>query len=161
MSMADRIAVMRGGVVEQVGPPTELYDQPATEFVAGFVGTTNRLHGRIEERDGAAYRVRLDAGATVTVGTPRGFAQGQRVVMCARPEQLELRPAEDADPAAWPARLRLSLPLGPALIHDVESGAAEMKLQQPRLGAPPPPGPVRIALVPGAQPSLFPEGESA
>ncbi len=161
MSMADRMAVMRAGVVEQVGPPTELYDTPATAFVAGFVGTTNRLHGRIEARDGAGYAVRLDAGATVTVESPRGFDLGARVMLCARPEQLTLRPPEDTDPGAWPARLRLSLPLGPALIHDLEAGSAEVKIQQPRHGAPPPPGDVRIAILPGAKPSLFSEGDSA
>ncbi|MDB5411866.1 MAG: transporter ATP-binding protein [Rubritepida sp.] len=166
MSMADRMAVMRGGEVEQVGPPAEVYDSPATAFVAGFVGTTNRLHGRVEAREGAAYRVRLDVGATVTAESPRGFAAGDRVLLCARPEQLALRPAEDADPAAWPARLRLSMPLGPALIHDVEAGTAELKLHQSRHGPPPPPGPVRVALLPGARPSLFPaslspEGDSA
>jgi putative spermidine/putrescine transport system ATP-binding protein len=161
MSMADRMAVMRAGNVEQVGPPTELYDTPATAFVAGFVGTTNRLHGRIEGRDGTGYVARLDAGATVFVESPRGFAVGDRVMLCARPEQLTLRPAEDTDPAAFPARLRLSLPLGPALIHDLEAGSAEVKIQEPRQGTPPPPGPVRIAILPGAKPSLFPEGDSA
>jgi ABC-type Fe3+/spermidine/putrescine transport system ATPase subunit len=98
MSMADRMAVMQGGVVEQVGPPTELYDAPASAFVAGFVGTTNRLHGRVEAREGMAYRLRLDAGALVLAESPRGFALGERVVLCARPEQLELRAAADSDP---------------------------------------------------------------
>jgi hypothetical protein len=82
-------------------------------------------------------------------------------MLCARPEQLTLRPPEDIDPAAWPARLRLSLPLGPALIHDLEAGSAEVKIQEPRHGAPPAPGSVRIAILPGAKPSLFPEGDSA
>ena len=159
MSMADRMAVMRAGQVEQVGPPAELYDAPATAFVAGFVGTTNRLHGRVEAREGADYRIRLDAGASVVVPCPRGFAAGDRVVLCARPEQLALHPATLDAPAAWPARLRLSLPLGPALIHDVEAAGTEMKLHAPRHGAPPEPGPVRIALLPGATPSIFPEGE--
>ena len=159
--MADRMAVMRAGRVEQVAAPTEVYDRPATPFVAGFVGTTNALHGRVEERDGTGYRVRLDVGATVPVGSPRGFAVGDRVVLCARPEQLALRDAAVADPAAWPARLRLSLPLGPSVVHDLESGATEMKLHEARRGAPPAPGPVRVALAAGARPALFSAGEFA
>ena len=159
--MSDRMAVMNAGRVEQVAPPAEVYDRPATAFVAGFVGTTNRLHGRVEAREGEDYRIRLDAGATVTAASPRGFAVGERVLVCARPEQLTLRDAGDADPAAFPARLRLSLPIGPATIHDLETGAAEIKLHEARRGAPPPPGPVRIAILPGATPSIFPEGETA
>jgi putative spermidine/putrescine transport system ATP-binding protein len=159
MSMSDRMAVMNAGRVEQVAPPAEVYDRPGTAFVAGFVGTTNRLSGRVEARDGAGYRIRLDAGASVAVESARGFDVGARVVVCARPEQLELRAGGDA-PDAFPARLRQSLPLGPALIHDVESGAAEIKLHATRHGAPPAPGPVRIGLLPGATPALFPEGET-
>lgn len=161
MSMADRMAVMNAGRVEQVAPPAEVYDRPSTAFVAGFVGTTNRLAGQIEARDGAAYLVRLDVGARLAVTASSKFAVGDRVVLCARPEQLMLRPAADMDPAAWPATLRLSLPLGPAMIHDLEAGGIELKLHEARKGAPPSPGPVRVALLPGAQPSLFPEGESA
>ena len=162
MSMADQMAVMRSGRVEQVAPPTEVYDRPATRFVAGFVGTSNILHGRVEARDGRGYRVGLDVGATVVVDSPAGFRVGERVVLCARPEHLALRCAlhsDHADPAAWPARLRLSLPLGPSLVHDVEAGGTEMKLHAARHGEPPAPGPVRISLLPDARPTLFPAGD--
>ena len=161
MSMADRMAVMRAGRVEQVDAPAVVYDRPATPFVAGFVGTTNTLHGRIEARDGAEYRVHLDVGAVMTVGSPLGLAAGERVVVCARPEHLALRPADDPDPAAWPALLRLSLPLGPSLVHDVKAGAAELKLHEARRGAPPPPGAVRVALSHDARPTLYPAGDAA
>ena len=159
MSMADRMAVMRAGRVEQVAAPAEVYDRPATPFVAGFVGTSNRLHGRVEQRQGADYRIRLDAGASLVIPSPRGFAEGDRILLCARPEHLQLLPpqAEAADNFA--ARLRLSLPLGAALVHDVEAGASELKLHEPRHGAAPEPGPVRIGLRPGAAPTLFPAGD--
>ncbi len=160
MSMADRMAVMRAGRVEQVDAPAAVYDRPATAFVAGFVGVTNTLHGRIAARNGSGYQVHLDAGATVMVESSRGFAAGDRVVLCARPEHLALRPAEDPDPAAWPATLRQSLPLGPSLVHDVKAGATEMKLHEPRRGSPPAPGLVRIALSPDAHPALFPAGDA-
>lgn len=95
------------------------------------------------------------------VASPLGFAAGDRVLLCVRPEQLALRAADDPDPAAFPARLRLSLPLGPALMHDVEAGATELKLHQPRHGQPPAPGPVRVALLPTARPALFAAGDAA
>jgi len=159
MSMADSMAVMRGGRVEQVAAPAVVYDAPATPFVAGFVGTSNRLHGRIEAREGAEYRVRLDVGAGVVVASERGFAVGERVLLCARPEQLTLRDGAAATPDSWPARLRISLPLGPSVVHDVEAGATELKLHEARRGALPGPGPVRVALLPGARPALFPDGD--
>ncbi|MBI0434633.1 ABC transporter ATP-binding protein [Roseomonas sp. KE0001] len=160
MSMADRMAVMNRGQVEQVAAPAEVYDTPATPFVAGFVGTSNRLHGKIEARQGEDYRIRLDVGATVTVPSQRGFALGERVLLSARPEHLMLHPDAPETAGSWPARLRLSLPLGPALVHDVEAGNTELKLHQARHGAPPSPGPVRIGLSPGARPALFPVGDA-
>jgi len=147
--------------VEQVDAPATVYDAPATPFVAGFVGTSNRLHGRVEARQGADYRVRLDVGASVTVASARGFAVGERVLLCARPEHLTLRDAGTEAPDSWPARLRLSLPLGPAVVHDVEAGSTELKLHAARHGPPPEPGPVRVALLPSALPALFPIGDAA
>ena len=64
LTMSDRIAVFNKGRIEQVSPPVELYERPATEFVAGFVGVSNLL-----ERDGARFTIRpekiqlLDPGA--------------------------------------------------------------------------------------------------
>ena len=61
MTMADTIAVMNGGRIEQLGPPQELYEKPATAFVAGFLGVSNLLKGTVEGSDG----VRLDTGELV------------------------------------------------------------------------------------------------
>jgi spermidine/putrescine transport system ATP-binding protein len=83
MTMADQIAVMNQGRIEQLGSPTELYERPRTAFVAGFLGTSNLLPGRVEE----AELVRLDDGAVVRVAT--GDARG-RVSVGVRPEKLAL-----------------------------------------------------------------------
>ena len=61
MTMADAIAVMNRGRIEQLGPPTELYERPATTFVAGFLGVSNLLYGTVEGPDA----VRLESGALV------------------------------------------------------------------------------------------------
>ena len=67
MTMADTIAVMNEGRIEQLGPPTELYERPTTAFVAGFLGVSNLLHGTGRR----PRRVRLDGGATSRLAARR------------------------------------------------------------------------------------------
>jgi putative spermidine/putrescine transport system ATP-binding protein len=88
LSMADRVGVMRAGRLEQVAAPDELYDRPATAFVAEFVGTMNRLPG-VLGADGSAVSV---LGSTVPV-QPGGPASGP-VAVLVRPENLTVAPAE-------------------------------------------------------------------
>jgi spermidine/putrescine transport system ATP-binding protein len=86
MTMADRIAVMNTGRVDQLGTPTELYERPATAFVAGFLGVSNLLTGRAEG-DGA---VGLDSGVVIRVP---GRALGERrgsVAVGIRPEKIRV-----------------------------------------------------------------------
>jgi multiple sugar transport system ATP-binding protein len=86
LSLADRIAVMKDGVIEQLGTPYEIYDSPATAFVADFVGepAINLLPG-IADGDGHA---RLSGSARVTLPVP--VPAGREVVVGIRPEDLEL-----------------------------------------------------------------------
>ena len=65
MTMADQIAVMNKGRIEQLGPPDELYEHPATAFVAGFLGVSNLLTGTVS----GSGRVRLDTGDEIAAGT--------------------------------------------------------------------------------------------
>jgi multiple sugar transport system ATP-binding protein len=83
MTMADRIVVMRDGVIEQVGSPLDLYDQPANLFVAGFIGspTMNFIDGRIE---GGRF-VSLSSG--IQFAAPAGFTDGD-VVAGIRPNEV-------------------------------------------------------------------------
>jgi spermidine/putrescine transport system ATP-binding protein len=86
MSMSDRIAVMNEGRLEQIGPPEEIYREPASEFVAEFIGDTNLLDGQVVDRDG---------GAVVEVGGRAGFsvpANGKRgsVTVSIRPEDFQI-----------------------------------------------------------------------
>jgi spermidine/putrescine transport system ATP-binding protein len=77
MTMADTIAVMNGGRIEQLGPPAELYERPATAFVAGFLGVSNLLPGTVEGSDA----IRLDDGTlvrTVSNGRTGEVAAGVR-----------------------------------------------------------------------------------
>jgi spermidine/putrescine transport system ATP-binding protein len=83
MTMADQIAVMNRGHIEQLGPPTELYEWPATAFVAGFLGISNLLPGVVEDK-GA---VRLDTG---TVVQAKVNGRTGRVAAGVRPEKIKL-----------------------------------------------------------------------
>ena len=64
--MSDRIAVFNEGRIRQLGTPDELYEQPASAFVAQFVGENNRLEGRVAAGGGALCQVRLGDGTEVT-----------------------------------------------------------------------------------------------
>ena len=88
LSMADRIAVMSRGNIEQVSTPTEIYDRPQTLFVNQFVGTTNVLPG--EFFNGRPAKVRLAGGATIDVTARPGFIDGSPVIVSVRPEQLHV-----------------------------------------------------------------------
>lgn len=83
MTMADSIAVMNGGRVEQLGAPEDLYERPATAFVAGFLGISNLLPGVVEGPD----TVRLDAGAVVRTNVN---GRTGRVSAGVRPEKIRL-----------------------------------------------------------------------
>jgi spermidine/putrescine transport system ATP-binding protein len=85
MTMADTIAVMNVGRIEQLGPPQELYERPATAYVAGFLGISNLLDGTIE----GPGAVRLDSGAVV-----RAPANGRtgKVAAGVRPEKITIGP---------------------------------------------------------------------
>ncbi len=95
LSMSDRIVVMNAGVAEQVGAPFEVYNRPATRFVAGFVGTLNMLEARV--LDPATGRVSV-GGQDLALGRPLAVAAGATVGLALRPEAVTLgaRQGQDA-----------------------------------------------------------------
>ena len=86
MTMADSIAVMNKGRVEQLGPPTELYEQPKTAFVAGFLGVSNLLPGAVSGADA----IRLDGGPEVKVRPEATQDRTGRVAVGIRPEKIRI-----------------------------------------------------------------------
>ena len=100
MTMADRIAVMSRGRVEQFASPVDIYDRPSTLFVNCFVGTANLLEGQVASTAGGLASVALDAGAVLTVPAPVTLPVGSRVIVSARPENLCLHEAPHAE--RWP-----------------------------------------------------------
>ncbi|SFL89975.1 ABC transporter ATP-binding protein [Variovorax sp. OV329] len=91
MTMGDKIVVMRDGRIEQTGSPLELYDHPANQFVAGFIGSPamNFLPGTLR-RNGSGARVELADGTQLDAPVNAGGSDGQQVVYGTRPEHLVL-----------------------------------------------------------------------
>jgi putative spermidine/putrescine transport system ATP-binding protein len=93
LAISDHVAVMYGGVIEQMGTPAEMYTAPKTPFVAEFIGTMNRLEAHIV--DGASGEVE-HAGKRLRIDAARGRTNGERVLILIRPETLELQAAGGA-----------------------------------------------------------------
>lgn len=90
LTMSDRVAVFNAGKIEQLAPPADLYETPATPFVAGFIGENNRLTGQIAGRDGDEYAVETETGHRMVVRSQIAFSERQRVIVSVRPERVRL-----------------------------------------------------------------------
>jgi spermidine/putrescine transport system ATP-binding protein len=122
LTMSDRIAVMDGGELLQVGSPQEIYERPRTRFVADFIGDTNLLPGTAQD----AGHVRLADGSTLRV--PNTLPAGTGVTIAIRPEQIGLRqPDIPQDPAldVLYGHVVHATFLGNAVLYEVASEGGE------------------------------------
>jgi spermidine/putrescine transport system ATP-binding protein len=95
MTMSDRIAVMNAGVVEQLATPRELYQRPATPFVAGFIGTSNLIELRVDRREDGLLAMDLGEGERILAVDPQpGTADAERITLTVRPEWIKLSGGE-------------------------------------------------------------------
>ncbi len=98
LSLADRVAIMRDGRIEQLGTPTEVYRRPATRFVRDFLGKVVNLHGVVQGRAASGtLAVRLDGAGERTVlanGGATGLDAGTRVEVSIRPEHVRINPGD-------------------------------------------------------------------
>ena len=126
--MSDRIAVMHAGKVEQLGTPEELYERPATRFVADFIGTTNLLHGMVQPD----ASVRLATGEVAPV-VHNGLAAGSEVELSVRPESIGLVPASAV--GAIPATVEQAAYLGTTISYQVRTaGGLSLTVLAPKTG---------------------------
>jgi putative spermidine/putrescine transport system ATP-binding protein len=155
MGVADRVAVMNKGRIEQCDTPVDVYDGPASLFVSGFIGTTNQLPGRITQTGPDRAKVELDHGGVVIGRAHNTVDVGTRVVVAIRPEQLALH--TEAGEGLIAARHRLAMPMGSQTIHELErEGGNTIKVVEPRIGAPRQPGrTVWLGVRADAIPSIF------
>jgi len=97
MTMADRIAIMDKGEVMQVATPADVYEAPASRYVANFVGNVNMFEGKVAERTAESARITGATGAQILVENAGDAASGSDVVFAIRPEKIRIsstRPAE-------------------------------------------------------------------
>lgn len=120
-SMADRVAVINQGRVEQFAAPNEIYDHPATLFVNQFVGNANCLTGKVAELPEEETGTVLVAGVELAARMPAtGLSLGEAVHVCIRPEQLELvEVSESLAQTGLRGELTLILPQGPNVLQEV------------------------------------------
>jgi putative spermidine/putrescine transport system ATP-binding protein len=129
LSMADRVAVMSRGNIEQVSTPTEIYDRPKTLFVNQFVGTTNVLSGKFAG-SGRAGRVTLAGGAGIDVPAVAGLVDGSLVTVSVRPEQLHFAPG-----GGLAGVVKAVMPLGAHVVYEVEiAPGTSLRVGEPREG---------------------------
>ncbi|GAA2639675.1 ABC transporter ATP-binding protein [Paractinoplanes durhamensis] len=90
LTMSDRIAVMNAGVIEQLGSPREIYERPATRFVAGFIGTSNIVEGHVERTENGLALVSYTAQDRVVVPVGSAVRVGDKVEVSIRPEKIDM-----------------------------------------------------------------------
>ena len=144
MTMADRIAVMNKGRIEQLGAPSELYETPRTSFVANFLGVSNLLSGTAAGAD----TVRLDDGTELRV--PLGGRTG-RVAVGIRPEKLRVD-GDDVNRLAGRVTESAYVGVATQLIVSTPAGALTVYVQNAEPGSrvPQPGDPITLTFSPEA-----------
>jgi spermidine/putrescine transport system ATP-binding protein len=141
MTMSDRLAVMRLGKIEQIGPPEDVYENPQTQFVAGFLGASNMLEGELKEQMDGTSTVLLAGGDAVRLPSERApFRTGDKVLVGVRPEKITIgRATDDPIPSGWNAvqgLLRMSTYIGVSHQYRVEGpGGHDLTVWVQNLGS--------------------------
>jgi ABC-type Fe3+/spermidine/putrescine transport system ATPase subunit len=157
-ALSDRIAVLDRGRLQQVDTPAALYDDPATPFVAGFVGKANFLDATLAATDNAGAVAELAGGARWPV-RPRGDLGAGHVRLMVRPERLRLgaEPRTGAEALAVPVRVLERRFAGAVAIYRaaLRDGGAELTVSAPSDAALPAEGEAWVWPAPGAPPVAF------
>lgn len=128
LTMSDRIVVMNGGQIEQIGTPSEVYERPRSEFVARFVGESNLFSGRLQQAGAGLYELTTEHDETIRLQSTPGSGAGEQATVLIRPERLYLdtgdQSTDSADCGWLSATLRQSVFLGTdyQLICDLPGG---------------------------------------
>lgn len=140
-AMADRIAIMHGGRIIQVGRPEEIYARPKTAFVVEFLGSVNRLPGRVTPRPGGGVRLAGPAGLDIALPAPDAAPEDvASLAVYLRASDVALVPAPTEQHAATPATVTLVSLLGATRRIVASLGDHQVISERPDTGPPPAPG---------------------
>jgi ABC-type Fe3+/spermidine/putrescine transport system ATPase subunit len=130
MILSDRIAVVQGGRFEQVGSPAELYETPATSFVAGFLGRTVSFDGTVTKNHANCWVELTESAGRITVENERmdAFAGGENVRLMARPEDIRVLPAGKCEPNQLSAQIQQIAYLGDHFEYQVHAAGISFVL---------------------------------
>jgi ABC-type Fe3+/spermidine/putrescine transport system ATPase subunit len=131
MAISDRIAVMRDGRIEQCASPVDIYDRPATRFVAQFIGTSNTVTGTLAAVDGSRGVLTLPQGGHLTVEGVAGKRAGDSVDVTIRPGAIRLSAAASND-ARLSGRIAFAMNLGDKVTYEVETHGLRLTVDAPR-----------------------------
>jgi len=137
LSLAHRVAVINAGRVEQIGPPSEIYERPATGFVAGFVGQSNHMKGRVVST-GEVVEIEVEGQRLKSTVAPSGLALGEDVLVFIRAEKLRVDRNFVGGDNDFPGKLKHVIYLGSEQRLLIETGAGLFTANQPvATGMPP------------------------
>ena len=123
LSIADRMAVLNFGQIEQVGKPRDLYLRPKNRFVANFMGETNFIEGTLTERQDGFVKVKTPVGELVSTVVPLHLKAGDDVTLSIRPETIQVGPAGPPTANVFDAAIHDSIYLGEVAQHVVRVGS--------------------------------------
>jgi iron(III) transport system ATP-binding protein len=140
LAMSNRIAVMRDGTVEQIGKPRDVYERPASRFVADFIGSSNFIDGTVTEgAAGDGYRI-TTAHGDLRAHSDASLPKGTTVVLSIRPEHVGLHEGgpRSGEAHAWSGTVQARAFLGESVDHVVDVGGFEVRARcNPSLSIPP------------------------
>jgi multiple sugar transport system ATP-binding protein len=130
MTLGDRVVVMKDGVVQQVGEPLELYNQPANKFVAGFIGSPAMNFAAVTVTEANGSLIAENAGLRIklpdeTAQRLRGHV-GRQITLGVRPEDLTVATTADADQPCFDATIEVVEQLGSEILLDMKVGEGVM-----------------------------------
>lgn len=121
LSMADRMAILAEGKIQQCGTPREIYRQPASRWVAQFIGATNLVEGIVSGLNGGMVRIQTKAGEiSASTTAPENIHLGQVVTLSVRPEAVHLGVSPAGTPNTFAGVIRDSVYQGEDAQHHVE-----------------------------------------
>jgi sulfate transport system ATP-binding protein len=138
MELADRVIVMHAGRIEQIGAPAEIYDRPATPFVASFVGATSALEGTVQQGQWSGGGLRVALAAEAADGQARAFVRPHDVELIG-PQKASAGPEREVASArivhlarvGWMVKIQLELGDGQPLVVQMAKDQVEaMRLQE-------------------------------